>query len=193
MTASVSREHVGLDQLAREARQGSSAAFDELARRVSPTLLSYLRRRCPTAHDAEDLCQETLVRVLDHLGSYDPDRPFEPWMLTIAGRLAIDRARRRPSPEPLPAELPAAEPRRTNDEIGAVLWQTAADILPASQYRAIRLRYVDGLDVRGVAAAIGVSVANAKVLLHRARKRLMASPTVRSLLDAAPDASGDTP
>ena len=181
---------LGADALARAARAGDAAAFDALARRVSPGLMGFLRRRCPTEQDAEDLRQETLLRAFVNLARYDPARPVGPWLRTLAARLAADRRRGRPRPAQLAADVPSrargGADESADREAGAALWSAAADALPPAQYRALRLRYADGLDVAAVAAAMPVSVANAKVLLFRARRRLMALPSVRGLLDSPP-------
>jgi len=175
-----------LAQLARQARAGCSTSFDELARRVSPNLLSFLRQRSATIQDAEDLRQETLLKVFQNLQSYDPSRPFGPWMMTIAARLAAGRARGVRPVQPLGAEVAggevSVEQAAARREAGQALWAEAVKLLPAAQYRVLWLRYVEQLDVREVATAAGVSVANAKVLLLRARRRLMASPQVRGLM-----------
>jgi len=185
----------GLEQLARRARAGCSASFEELARRVSPSLLTFLRQRSASVQDAEDLRQETLLRVFQNLESYDPERPFGPWLMTIAARLAARRAQTRQArvdrtTEPLHEEAALAKSRADHNaelrETGEALWAVAARVLPAAQYRALRLRYVDELDLRSVAAGAGVTPGNARVLLLRARRRLMGSAQVRALLDARP-------
>jgi len=157
-------------------------------------LLAFLRRRCGSVQDAEDLRQETLLRVFRRLDSYDPDRPFEPWLMAIASRLATDRARRLRPAQALPDGLTDAGPDPREQvgarEAGAALWRIAAGALTPGQYRALRLRYVDGLCVRDVAARMGVSTSNAKVLLFRARRRLTASPRARALLDASAGPAG---
>jgi len=192
----VSKDQVGLEQLARQARAGCRASLDELAGRISPGVLAYLRRRWPTLQDAEDLRQETVLKVLQSLDSYDPGRPFEPWLMTIAARLAAGEARAGRPTRPLTDEMVGVEGPIERGaslrEAGAILWATAAEVLPAAQYRALRLRYVDELDMRGVAAALGVTAANAKVLLFRARRRLMVLPKVRALLDSVSDAGEDS-
>ena len=185
-----------LDQLARKARAGCSTSFAELARRVSPNLLNFLRQRSASIQDAEDLRQETLLKVYQNLASYDPSRPFGPWMMTIAARLAAGRARAGRPVEPLREDVAGAsvdaEQEAARREAGAKLWAEAVRLLPAAQYRVLRLRYAEQLDVRAVATAAGVSMANAKVLLLRARRRLMASPQVRGLMALSGAARAET-
>lgn len=183
-----SGNEVALEQLARDARAGCSAAFAELAERVSPALLGYLRRRSPSLQDAEDLRQETLIRVYENLESYDPGRPFTPWLMTIAARLAAARGRGRRRCEALTEEVagdgPGVALEAERREAGTALWRIAANLLPPAQYTALRLRYVEQKDVRSVAAEMRVGLSHAKVLLFRARQRLMAASQVRALLDA---------
>jgi RNA polymerase sigma-70 factor, ECF subfamily len=180
-------DQILLEQLALQAQAGCSASFEELARRVSPTLLAFLRRRCPTLQDAEDVHQDTLLSAYQNLATYDPKRPFGPWLKTIATRLAVLRARKTRSPERLRDDVVDG---RTNVDVGVaqrdaeeILWATAARTLSAAQNQALRLRHVEHLDIRGIAAAMGISRVRAKVLLFRARKRLMALAKVQQLLD----------
>lgn len=196
MALSVTDPEVAWEQLACQAQAGCASAFDELSRRVSPTLMGFLRKRSPTLQDAEDLRQETLLKVLENLESYDSRRPFKPWLMTIASRLAAARGRLTRPAGGMTHELVDAEPQAdahvNQREAAAMLWKTAAELLPAPQYRALRLRYADQLAVKEVATAMGVGLASAKVLLFRGRRRLMNVPEVRALLDAPPGVGEDS-
>ncbi len=174
------------EELACRAQAGSSAAFDVLAERFGPRLLRYLSQRTRRPHDAEDLRQETLLRAYENLHRYDPGRPFSAWLFTIAARLAVSHLRRRPPGMPLePAAVPAiaAGPAEVSArrDLSENLWRAAAAALPERQYRALWLRYAEDLPIRGVARALGLTRTHAKVLLHRARKRLMATRAFEAL------------
>jgi DNA-directed RNA polymerase specialized sigma24 family protein len=81
------------EDLARDARAGSLASFDELARRVQGPLVAFLVRRFPSRRDAEDVTQEALVRAWRALPSYRDDMRVRTWRFTIAYRLAVSRGR----------------------------------------------------------------------------------------------------
>jgi RNA polymerase sigma-70 factor (ECF subfamily) len=177
-----------VEDLARQARAGSSAAWEQLVRRVQPMVLAHLRRRTTGQDEAEDVCQEALLRAFGGLDGYDAGRPFVPWLLAIAGNVAASRARkRRPcrladewaapaDGRPSPAETAAEADRRQ------MVWETARRLLGRLQYQALWLHYADELSVRDVAGRLGLTRTHVKVLLHRARKRLLTCPELRDQL-----------
>lgn len=108
------------------------------------------------------------------LRRFDPEKPFAPWLFTIARNLAASRYRR---------ERPTIETERDMDdqtpmnvlaeaEAGRRLWAWARNSLPEAQFTALWLRVEDEMDVAGIAQRMCKSPANVKVMLHRARKRL---------------------
>ena len=93
------------EDLARDARAGSLASFDELARRVQGPLVAFLGRRFPSRRDAEDVAQEALVRAWRALPSYRDGMRVRTWLLTIAYRLAVSRGRREVATVAVPAAM----------------------------------------------------------------------------------------
>lgn len=81
--------------LATRSLGGEEAAFTELYRRYSTKLLNYVYRMIGDQEQAEDLVQETFVRVFRSLDRFDPRRRFSSWIYTIAGNLAKNELRRR--------------------------------------------------------------------------------------------------
>ena len=75
-------------------RRGDRDAFDALLARYQNRLYRYLLRLVRDPSQAEDLFQQTSLRVMTHLHRYDERRPFEPWLFAIARNLAIDHLRR---------------------------------------------------------------------------------------------------
>jgi RNA polymerase sigma-70 factor (ECF subfamily) len=129
--------------------------------------------------DAEDVAQETFVRVHAAIGSFDPDgaAPLSAWILTIARRLCADRARKRqrharlgnlvPAPEPAPrvdGELERAELLR------AV--RAAVLALPDEQRAVVALQAWDGLGYDEIAAIERVPVGTVRSRLARAKQAL---------------------
>jgi RNA polymerase sigma factor (sigma-70 family) len=74
-------------------RQGRITAFETLVKRYEMPLFNYIRRMVGSATDAEDLFQETFLRVHTHLGSFRATARFRPWVYRIATNLCKDHLR----------------------------------------------------------------------------------------------------
>jgi RNA polymerase sigma-70 factor, ECF subfamily len=179
---------ISAEELAVRAREGSRGSFDELVVRYRPRLVAFLARRLADAADAEDVAQETFVRAYDHLDRYDATRSFSTWLFAIgknvAANHAIARTRRdaheRDSGAAGDAAGSAAGSAAGGAAGGAVdntaagdLWQRAQAILRPDAYRSLWLRYAQGMTVREVATELGRSSVAIKVMLFRARRRLL--------------------
>jgi RNA polymerase sigma-70 factor (ECF subfamily) len=77
------------------ARAGSEAAYRELLGRYQRPVFSLVYRMVRDRELAEDLAQETFVKVFNHLGSYNPKYKFSSWIFKIANNLAIDTLRKK--------------------------------------------------------------------------------------------------
>src|SRR5438270_13348816 len=77
------------------AKQGHDAAFRELVRRYERPLFSLLYRMVRDRALAEDLAQETFIKVLNGIKSYRPEFKFSSWIFMIANHAAIDHLRRK--------------------------------------------------------------------------------------------------
>ena len=164
------------EELAREARAGSRRSFDELARRYKRRLFVYLRPRLGSAEDAEDLVQETFLKLYRNIGGYDPAFKFSTWLYTSANRLAIDAFRRRAAERiakvaetDIDIPDPSAGPESGSGT--TELWE-AARALGGDRFRVLWLRYGEDLSVEEIAAVLGRTRLAVRVLLHRARTSL---------------------
>jgi RNA polymerase sigma-70 factor (ECF subfamily) len=162
---------------------GSERAFEEFLTRHIDAIHGYTQRLTGSRDDADELTQETFLRVWQRAGSYQPGRVrVTTWLHTIAHHLCVDRWRR-PAVEaaddadllPDPAPGPAGELERAR--LAARLDQALAR-LPLDQKAALLLAEVRGLSLREVAAVLGGTVDAAESRLARARRAL------RSVLDA---------
>jgi len=176
------------EKLARQAQAGSSAALNALMDRYTKVLERYLSRRCGNAEDAEDLAQETMLRVWRNLEKYEPGRPFEPWLFAVARNLAASqyRDRRRGDSATRLAE-PFSEPagpaaRLIEQESRKNLWTVTKQLLSERQYAAIWLRYGREMSIKQVAGAMGLTHTHVKVTLFRARRKLLRSPGFKCLI-----------
>src|SRR5512143_400073 len=168
---------VSAEELAVRARDGSRGSFDELVVRYRPRLVAFLAQRLASAADAEDVAQETFLRAYDHLDGYDPARPFATWLFAIGKNVAANHAiarTRRDAREQDSRPVDGADGGAVDGAAAASdLWQRAAKTLTPDAYRMLWLRYAQGLTVREIAAALGRSSVAVKVMLFRARRRLL--------------------
>jgi len=117
---------------------------------------------------ADDVVQETLISVHRARHTYDPRRPFGPWLLAIAHSRVVDavrRERRRSMTEGHLDEEAAGEAHAENAP-GLRLVQALEQLAPR-QRRVIELLKLEGLSAKEVARALGLSVSNVKVIAHR--------------------------
>lgn len=170
---------VSLEDLAVRAQRGDPASFEEIVTRLRGPLLAFLARRVPSPEDANDVAQETLARAYTHLASYDPKRKFSTWLFAIGKHTASNFrvAQHRRERTEREAELEhAANPTviaHAAPEVEDEIWQRARRTLSPEAYRALWLRYVRDLKVREVARELGKTVVGTKVLLFRARGKLL--------------------
>lgn len=170
------------EALMKDVRAGSVVAFQTLYDRHHRTLFTFFLRSIGDTHRAEDLLQETFLRVFAHRQSYRPTAAFKTWLFTVARNLLIDHVRQRgqgsemASPEsldavadPAPTPLQLAEAAEVSEQL-----QTAILQLPPSQREVLLLNRLAGLGHEEIAEIIGVSAAAVRVTLHRALRRLAA-------------------
>jgi RNA polymerase sigma-70 factor (ECF subfamily) len=166
-------------------RDGDDAAFNALFERWAARLLHFLERMVRDPAVAEELVQETFLRVHRARARYAADAKFSTWLYTIAANVARNELRRpfRRSPhdstdaerEGAPLEL-AAEGSAVDEIVNARRIgkdvEAALAALPERQRAALWLAAVDGLPYAEVAAALETSEASVKALVHRARAAL---------------------
>jgi RNA polymerase sigma-70 factor (ECF subfamily) len=168
-------------------RRGDLTGLDGLMARHQDRLFRYLRRLLGDETVAEDLFQQTWVRVAERARRYDPSRPFRPWLLTVAHNLALDHLRRR-RPEILDeahgvasAVAPGPAPPGPLDPLAHLAARERRERLEAAlaglgphDREAIALRFQEDLPLVDIARVLGVPVPTAKARLYRALERLRA-------------------
>lgn len=163
------------------AQAGDKAAYRRLLDDLGVWLGRYYRRRLPEAM-VDDAVQDALIAVHTKRATWDPARPFAPWLAAIARYKWIDRLRALSSSaaEPLPEEgmLGGASALVTPDQGSAVLSAKLLDELLATlkpaQAQVIRMVRLMGYSIAEAAEATGQSEALVKVNIHRGLGRLAA-------------------
>jgi RNA polymerase sigma-70 factor (ECF subfamily) len=162
---------ISAEELAVRARAGNRRSFDELVVRYRPGLVAFLARRLRDAADAEDVAQETFLRAYDHLAGYDPGRPFATWLFAIGKNVAANHAVALARREA--RRLGGVDTASADDAAARDVWQRAATVLSPGAYRVLWLRYAQGLTVGEIAGELRRSSVAIKVMLFRARRRLL--------------------
>ena len=163
---------------------GDTEAFDELVREHRPALLRHAHRRLQCNQAAEDAVQETLVRAFRALPKFNGEYRLGPWLHRIMSNVCIDEANRRrrdvekveriSSTPPAQMNAPSAE-EELNLQVDLSFVETAIEGLPQTHRDAFVYRVIDELEYDELATATGVSEANARARVSRARSMLRAS------------------
>jgi RNA polymerase sigma-70 factor (ECF subfamily) len=177
--------------VARLAQQGREPAFRELVRRYERPVFSLVFRMVRDTATAEDLAQDTFIKILNHIDKYRPEFKFSSWLFKIANNVAIDFLRRRQlstiSIDGSPNAATASDIEATSFDI-ADKTESALDAMEAKElgsaieraigalrpeYRScIMLRHVEGRSYEEIAATLDLPLGTVKTYIHRARHQL---------------------
>jgi RNA polymerase sigma-70 factor (ECF subfamily) len=176
------------------AQRGREDAFRELVRRYERPVFSLIFRMVRESATAEDLAQDTFIKVLNHIDKYRPEFKLSSWLFKIANNVAIDHLRRRQiatiSMSGSPHAGTAAEVEATSfdiasddesaldemesKELGSAIEKAIARLRP--EYRScILLRHVEGRSYEEIAATLDLPLGTVKTYIHRARHQLRES------------------
>lgn len=166
--------------LMKAAQDGDQQAYRRLLGEIVPSVRALARRRIADAVLVEDVVQDVLLTVHRVRHTYDPARPFKPWIAAIAGARTVDALRRQgrthrrevgdgemleQAIDPAPARQ--AEMLAAESELGRLL-----GLLPHRQREAVELVKLREMSLDEAAHASSLSVPALKALLHRALARL---------------------
>lgn len=168
-------------------REGDAASLDELLRHYRRPLTGYFFRLVGDRALAEDLVQETFLRIFQSRHRYRPDARFATYLYRVATNLALNAIRdRRDAPLPpndgeereasapefrIPDGSPTAEQRMIEAERQRLI-REAVEALPPNQRAAVLLHKYQEVDYRQIAEVLGVSESAVKSLLFRAYETL---------------------
>lgn len=162
----------------------TAADFDEMARALQRPILRYLERYVGDRAQAEDLWQETLIRLHRGRATFAGRSSLQTWAFSIAHRVAIDHFREPAQKvrrveldeagewlDALPDTQPEVGERMVIDEMNACVRQVI-DGLPVAYREALILHDLEGLSAEQTAEICECTLATAKIRIHRARQRL---------------------
>jgi RNA polymerase sigma-70 factor (ECF subfamily) len=168
-------QRTNLDTLMARYQAGDSAAVTALVQGVGPQLHRFFMAQSASRSDADDLLQETWLRIHRVRHTYRPGEPVLPWFYAIARRVRIDHYRKasRTSARERPlvdvSILSVTQPREdSHDEDLETLLAPLSD----SQRDIIRMLKVTGMSLEDVARATSCSVGSVKQKVHRAYSKL---------------------
>lgn len=164
-----------LSRLMARAQDGDRQAYKALLQETAQLVRQFARRRLPER--ADDVVQETLIALHRARHTYDPERPFGPWMYAIARNRVADAIRR--EQRRVRRELRAEVSQETDVTFGdrafnARILRRALSQLSESQRKIIELLKFEDYSVAEVAAQTGLSESAIKVSAHRGYRRLRA-------------------
>ena len=161
------------------AQSGDREAYRRLLIDIAPYLSSLARRHHRDPGDVQDTVQDVLLTVHAIRHTYDPHRPFGPWLVAIAKRRIIDRLRSQGRTRAREVALNlehetfcAPEANLGGADLNKRALGDAIERLPPGQREAVRLLKLQEMSLQQAAAASGMSVAALKVAMHRALKNL---------------------
>lgn len=163
-----------LEALMTAYQQGDSDAATALIERVSPQLLRFFMAQVVSARYAQDLVQETWLRIHEARRTYRSGEPVLPWIYAIARHVRVDsyrKARRVESREQQMEVLPEHAMRSDTEPRGPDL-EALLGALPQSQREVIAMLKISGMTLEEVARATSLSVGSVKQKAHRAYNRL---------------------
>ena len=173
------------------AQQGRDTAFRELLRRYERPVFSLVFRMVRDRDTAEDLAQESFIKVLNHIDRYRPEFKFSSWLFKIANNVAIDHLRKRTvdtvslegsryatttaeaesTAIPVASKDESALEEMESKELGGAIEKAVAALRP--EYRAcILLRHVEDRSYEEIAATLDLPLGTVKTYIHRARHEL---------------------
>ena len=181
------------EALIRSAQAGDAAAFEQLVRSYDQSVFRLALNLLRSPEDANDIYQETFLRVFKNLNSFRFDCSFHTWLYRIATNLCLDHMRKRKVRREEPAVIVTAEgpldlmdnvseeradgnPQRSllGSQLKARLEQVLQELTPRERM-VFEMRHYQGMRLRAIGEVLGTSEEAAKNCLFRATQKLRAA------------------
>jgi RNA polymerase sigma-70 factor (ECF subfamily) len=162
-------------ELVAQCQSGDVDAFSGLIEHFEKRVFHFVLRMTRQAQDAEDITQDTFVKVWRNIHRFRIGNTFSTWLFTIARRTALNQLRSLKPTQEL-ADYDQAvnnNPARATEERerSESVWSLAQNLKP-QQHEALWLRYGEGFSIGEIAQVMGTNAIRVRVLLHRGRKRM---------------------
>ena len=165
-------------QLFEKVQKHDPQAFDQLVREYSPALNNFLLRMVANVEDAQDILQDTFVRVWEKSGQFKGNSSVKTWIYRIAINLSYNHLKKRNRwtytlIEDLKTLVSGSDPEREMEKgfYSELLEKSLGDLTPR-QRSVVVARIYEDLSFAEVSEAIGCSVNAAKVHFHEGKKRI---------------------
>ena len=165
-------------QLARLVLGGDTAAFEYLFDRYRDAIHRLFLQRTGNTEDADDLLQETFIKVYMNLHRYSPEYTFGQWLYTIARNTFIDYVRKRQDDLPIDEKFSSPASNTPTPEESVINAQQRHQSerciarLPENYRRLIRMRFFDEYSYEEIAVKLSLPLGTVKTQIHRARERM---------------------
>ncbi len=167
------------EKLFEDFRRGSAEGFEQLLDRYKAPLFSMILKRVRDADLAQDIFQETFMRVIERADTFERGRKFSPWVFRIASNLCVDYYRKARTRSEVGMDRAGAEPidgaaveekmedRETREKI-----QAALDVLTEEQRQVFIMREYSGMSFKEIAEATESNLNTVLGRMHAAIKKL---------------------
>lgn len=164
-------DNLSADRLIKRIKNGDRRASEELTQLVYNDVLRFCAYRAKNLRDAEDLAQETFLRLFRYISSYEEKNKFKAYIFRLASNVCNDFYSDGFEAEVLNENMPD-----TSDDLSSrdtsIIVHRAVSCLPPSQREAVILFYFNGLRIKEIAAVQGVPSATVRTRLNRGRNKL---------------------
>lgn len=158
------------------ARRGQVEAYGELVRGHQTDVFNVCHRILRERREAEDMTQETFLRAYDRLQTFDPERPFGPWIRRVAANVCLNHLETYRATAELDEERDADQGERPEATVErherSHRIHAAVAALPARYRVVIELRHFQELSYDEISSELGIPLSDVKSHLFRARKLL---------------------